>query len=94
MTQSPDPSVGPVPNKASGGAIARSAGPVSAATLLSRILGFVRDVLIAQLFGAALVADAFFVAFAIPSMFRRLLTEGALTSAFIPVYSDVRAQKG
>lgn len=53
-----------------------------------------RDVLIAQLFGAALAADAFFVAFAIPSMFRRLLTEGALTSAFIPVYSDVRAQKG
>jgi len=94
VTQSPDPSVGPVPNKASGGAIARSAGPISAATLLSRILGFVRDVLIAQLFGAALVADAFFVAFAIPSMFRRLLTEGALTSAFIPVYSDVRAQKG
>ncbi len=57
-------------------------------------MGFVRDVFIAQIFGAGLVADAFFVAFAIPSMFRRLLTEGALTSAFIPVYSDERAQNG
>lgn len=94
MTQTPGPEVISETDTASGGAIARSAGPISAATFLSRILGFVRDVLIAQLFGAALAADAFFVAFAIPSMFRRLLTEGALTSAFIPVYSDVRAEKG
>lgn len=71
----------------------RSAGSISAATFTSRVLGFVRDVFIAQAFGAGLIADAFFVAFAIPSMFRRLLTEGALTSAFIPVYSDQRAQK-
>ncbi len=77
-----------------GKSIARAAGSISAATFLSRVLGFVRDVLIARLFGAALLTDAFFVAFAIPSMFRRLLTEGALTSAFIPVYSDVRAQQG
>jgi putative peptidoglycan lipid II flippase len=67
---------------------------ISAATFTSRVLGFVRDVFIAQAFGAGLVADAFFVAFAIPSMFRRFLTEGALTSAFIPVYSDQRAQNG
>ncbi len=57
-------------------------------------MGFVRDIFIAQIFGAGLVADAFFVAFAIPSMIRRLLTEGALTSAFIPVYSDEREQRG
>ncbi|MEE9256933.1 MAG: murein biosynthesis integral membrane protein MurJ [bacterium] len=75
-------------------AVARFAGPISLATFLSRILGFARDVFIARFFGAALIADAFFVAFAIPSMFRRLLTEGALTSAFIPVYSDVRAGRG
>jgi putative peptidoglycan lipid II flippase len=94
VTRSPSPSVGPEPDTASRDAIARFVGPISAATLISRILGFVRDVIIAQLFGAALAADAFFVAFAIPSMFRRLLTEGALTSAFIPVYSNVRAREG
>lgn len=78
----------------SGSSLARAAGSIGAATFLSRVMGFVRDILIAQFFGASLVADAFFVAFAIPSMFRRLLTEGALTSAFIPVYSDERAQRG
>ncbi|MFP6870009.1 MAG: murein biosynthesis integral membrane protein MurJ [Nitrospinota bacterium] len=105
MTQTPStPSQPPIetdpvasgagaPNSGQGG-LARSAGPISAATFMSRILGFVRDVLIARAFGSGLVTDAFFVAFAIPSMFRRLLTEGALTSAFIPVHSDVRAEKG
>lgn len=82
------------PRSPEGKSIVRVAGSIGAATFLSRVLGFVRDVLIARFFGAALLTDAFFVAFAIPSMFRRLLTEGALTSAFIPVYSDVRAQQG
>jgi len=76
------------------GILLRSAGPISVATLISRILGFVRDIFIAQAFGSGLVADAFFVAFAIPNMFRRLLTEGAFTSAFIPVHADVRAKRG
>ncbi len=91
----PAPS-GEVPEKKaeSGPSLIRAAGSIGGATFLSRVMGFVRDIFIAQIFGAGLVADAFFVAFAIPSMFRRLLTEGALTSAFIPVYSDERAQRG
>ena len=56
-------------------ALGRSAGLVGLATLFSRILGFLRDVLIANFFGAALVADAFFIAFAIPSLLRRFFAE-------------------
>ena len=58
-------------------------------TFISRILGYVRDAVIAAIFGAGLSADAFFVAFRISNLFRRLLGEGALTSSFIPVYTDV-----
>lgn len=68
--------------------IARAAGIVGLSTLLSRILGFVRDSLIARMFGAGMAADAFFVAFRIPNMFRRLLGEGSLTSSFIPVFTE------
>ena len=74
--------------------ISRFAGPVSLATLISRIAGFFRDLLIAKLFGAAMMADAFFVAFAIPNLFRRMFMEGALSSSFLPVYADVREQSG
>ena len=59
----------------------------ASATLASRILGFVRDILIASLFGASPLTDAFFVAFRIPNLFRRLLGEGALSSAFIPLFA-------
>lgn len=61
---------------------------ISSFTLLSRILGFVRDILIASLLGTSNVADAFFVAFRIPNLFRRLLGEGALSAAFIPVFTQ------
>ena len=64
------------------------------ATLISRVAGFFRDLLIARLFGAAMMADAFFVAFAIPNLFRRMFMEGALSSSFLPVYSDVRERSG
>ena len=74
--------------------ISRFAGPVSLATLISRVAGFFRDLLIAKLFGASMMADAFFVAFAIPNLFRRMFMEGALSSSFLPVYSDVREQSG
>ena len=74
--------------------ISRFAGPVSLATLISRVAGFFRDLLIAKLFGAAMMADAFFVAFAIPNLFRRMFMEGALSSSFLPVYADVREQSG
>lgn len=68
--------------------IARAAGVVGLSTLMSRILGFVRDALVANLFGAGMAADAFFVAFRIPNLFRRLLGEGSLTSSFIPVFTE------
>lgn len=57
-------------------------------TLASRILGFVRDLLVAKLFGASMIADAFFVAYRVPNLLRSLVAEGALTSAFIPVFAS------
>lgn len=63
-------------------------------TLLSRILGFVRDVVIARIFGASLAADAFFVAFKIPNLFRRLFAEGAFSQAFVPVLAEYRERRG
>ena len=62
----------------------------SSLTFVSRILGFVRDMLIARNFGSGDVADAFFVAFKIPNLFRRLFAEGAFSQAFIPVLSEVQ----
>jgi putative peptidoglycan lipid II flippase len=66
--------------------IARHVAVVGAATLASRVLGFVRDVAIAGLFGTGMRADAFVVAFQFSNLVRRLLTEGALNSAFVPLY--------
>ncbi|MEL7415077.1 MAG: lipid II flippase MurJ, partial [Pseudomonadota bacterium] len=60
---------------------------VGAWTLLSRVLGFVRDILIAAFLGAGPVAEAFFVAFALPNMFRRFFAEGAFNTAFVPMFS-------
>jgi putative peptidoglycan lipid II flippase len=74
--------------KNEGGSIARPAGTVAFFTFLSRILGLVRDMVVAFSFGAAAHADAFFVAFRIPNLLRRLVAEGALTAAFIPVYVE------
>lgn len=73
--------------------IAKAAGIVSAATLLSRILGFIRDMIVAQYFGAGMSTDAFFVAFRIPNLLRRLVGEGSLTVSFIPVYSEYLHQR-
>lgn len=74
--------------------IASAAGVVSLATLLSRLLGFVRDIAIAWLFGAGMLADAFFVAFRIPSTLRELLGEGALSAAFIPTFTRTATREG
>jgi putative peptidoglycan lipid II flippase len=74
--------------------IASAAGVVSAATLVSRVLGFVRDMAIAWLFGAGMLADAFFVAFRIPSTLRELLGEGALSAAFIPTFTRTATREG
>ena len=56
-------------------------------TLLSRILGFVRDILIARFLGTGAAAEAFFVAFSLPNMFRRFFAEGAFNMAFVPLYA-------
>lgn len=74
--------------------IASAASIVSIATLCSRILGFVRDMAIAWLFGAGMMADAFFVAFRIPSTLRELLGEGALSAAFIPAFTRAKSRGG
>lgn len=63
-------------------------GSIGAATLASRVLGFVRDMLVALAFGAGPITDAFFVAFRIPNILRRLLAEGALSTAVIPVFTE------
>ncbi len=76
------------------GKIVRAAGVVSGATLLSRILGFVRDMIIARTFGAGTATDAFFAAFRIPNMLRELLGEGALSAAFIPVFTEAFTKRG
>jgi len=75
-------------------ALARSAGVLGSLTFLSRVLGFARDVLMAQLFGTSAAAEAFVVAFKIPNLFRDIVGEGAMNSAIVPVLSDVKAKKG
>lgn len=62
-------------------------------TLISRILGFLRDVLIAKIFGAGLVSDAFFVAFRIPNLLRRIFAEGAFSQAFVPILSEYKNRR-
>jgi len=68
--------------------VARAAGVVGLATMLSRVFGFIRDMVVAGFFGAGLVTDAFFVAFRIPNLLRRLLAEGSLTISFVPVFTE------
>jgi putative peptidoglycan lipid II flippase len=75
------------------GSLLRSTGVVSLMTFFSRILGFARDVLIAALFAASAATDAFFVAFRIPNLFRRLFAEGAFAQSFVPVLSEARATR-
>ena len=84
-TESPPP---PAAAPGARRAVARAAAVVSSATLASRILGFLRDLIIARSFGAGVATDAFFVAFRLPNLLRRLVAEGALSSAFIPVFTE------
>lgn len=67
---------------------------VSSMTLVSRILGFVRDAVIARAFGAGLATDAFFVAFKLPNLLRRIFAEGAFSQAFVPILAEVRNREG
>ncbi len=75
------------------GGMLRSGVVVSAMTMISRVFGLVRDMVIAYFFGAASGADAFFLAFRIPNFFRRLFGEGAFSQAFVPVLSEFRENR-
>jgi putative peptidoglycan lipid II flippase len=72
----------------------RTLATVSSLTLVSRVLGFVRDTVIARAFGAGLFTDAFFVAFRIPNLLRRLFAEGAFSQAFVPVLAEYKNRHG
>jgi putative peptidoglycan lipid II flippase len=74
--------------------IAKAAGVMSAATFISRILGFIRDMIFAAYFGATGVSDTFFAAFKIPNLLRELFAEGSMSSAFIPVLTEYRQKHG
>lgn len=74
--------------------LVKALATVSGMTMISRILGFLRDLVIARMFGAGLATDAFFVAFKIPNLLRRLFAEGAFSQAFVPVLSHYRVEQG
>jgi putative peptidoglycan lipid II flippase len=73
--------------------VIKSAGMIGVATFSSRILGFVRDMVLAKLFGATPAADAFFVAYRIPNLLRELFAEGSMSAAFIPVFTEYHTLK-
>lgn len=72
----------------------RALATVSGMTLLSRILGFLRDFVIARMFGAGMATDAFFVAFKLPNLLRRMFAEGAFSQAFVPILGEYKNKRG
>ena len=74
--------------------LARKYATVGSATLMSRLTGFVRDVMIAAALGSSAVADAYIAAFLLPNLFRRVLSEGAFNAAFVPIYTRREAAEG
>lgn len=72
----------------------RAFATVSGMTLISRVTGFVRDILIAGVLGAGLAADAFLIAFQFPNLFRRLFAEGAFSAGFVPIFSEILEKEG
>ncbi|MFQ5449940.1 MAG: murein biosynthesis integral membrane protein MurJ [Nitrospinaceae bacterium] len=74
--------------------VSQAAGVVSGMTLVSRVFGLLRDLVIAMKFGSSAAADAFFVAFRIPNIQRKILAEGAVSAAFVPVFSDILNNQG
>lgn len=83
-----------VQHKSTHANLARSAGVIGGFTLVSRVLGFLRDILMANWFGTGLAAEAFVVSFKLPNLFRDLVGEGAMNAAIVPVLSETRALKG
>jgi len=86
------------PNTMAGASSSRSlvsaAGTVAGLTLVSRILGLVRDMLMASVFGLGMLADAFYLAWTLPNLFRRLCGEGALSLAFLPIFVKTKDEEG
>ncbi len=76
------------------GRITRAAGLMSIATFISRISGYIKDMILANFFGATGIADTFFVAFRIPNLLRELFAEGSMSSAFIPVLTEHQTRQG
>ncbi len=73
--------------------VVKAAGMIGVATFSSRVLGFIRDMVLAGLFGATPAADAFFVAYRIPNLLRELFAEGSMSAAFIPVFTEYHTLK-
>ncbi|WP_213875364.1 murein biosynthesis integral membrane protein MurJ [Pseudomonas sp. dw_358] len=72
----------------------KSLAAVSSITMISRVLGFVRDTIVARIFGAGMATDAFFIAFKLPNLLRRIFAEGAFSQAFVPILAEYKQQKG
>ncbi|WP_016857629.1 murein biosynthesis integral membrane protein MurJ [Candidatus Williamhamiltonella defendens] len=72
----------------------KSLATVSSMTFFSRILGFTRDAIVAKTFGAGVATDAFFIAFKLPNLLRRIFAEGAFSQAFVPILAEYKNQKG
>ena len=74
--------------------VTKAAGQISVATTGSRVLGFIRDILLAKIFGASGSTDAFFIAYRIPNLFRELFAEGSISAAFVPVFTESLTHEG
>lgn len=72
----------------------KSLAAVSSMTMISRVLGFIRDAIVARFFGAGMATDAFFVAFKLPNLLRRIFAEGAFSQAFVPILAEYKSQQG
>ncbi|MGA6827412.1 murein biosynthesis integral membrane protein MurJ [Nitrospira sp. NS4] len=88
MSESSAPTVSAQAGTSEQHSVVKAAGLIGLGTFASRILGFIRDMVLARLFGATAAADAFYVAFRIPSLLRELFAEGSMSSAFIPVFTE------
>nr|WP_314483200.1 murein biosynthesis integral membrane protein MurJ [uncultured Pseudomonas sp.] len=72
----------------------KSLAAVSSITMISRVLGFIRDTILARIFGAGVATDAFFIAFKLPNLLRRIFAEGAFSQAFVPILAEYKSQQG
>ncbi len=93
MTNTSSTSPEPLSPQGEAPQISRAAGLIGGATFLSRILGFIRDITLASLFGANASADAFYIAYRIPNLLRELFAEGSMSAAFIPVFTEYLSTK-